>query len=454
MNLKLKILSKEISSGKCLVILGPRLLTSDSSDINARLNEYLAKELGNDIELDIYTEDGFLDFHAGDISYIEYGIKEFYENEVEPNEVYEKLAEIPFNLIINTSPDKTLNKVFDQKNREYDYDYFKMYDPNAEERRKHNTLIYNIFGDYEDIDSMVLTFKDLSTYMVAITNLKTKIKMALNEAKAVLFFGFSYDKWYFQLLLSFLKMNEDGNDRDSRKKTKMKNSWEAPKDSLKNFYLKEFNFTFFDDNTANEIIDQLYQATMDGHIKPPEKSSHIPPIYISYSHRETSNAIADLVEASFKQNDIPFIRDKSDLPIKEKISNFMDQIGKAEGVILIISDAYLKSKYCMYELLQIYLNKDFEKRIYPIVLNDAQIFDSPGRLGYKEYWKNQMDELDAESKDKGLEAAETLRDDYKLFKQIHDTFDEIFKVLPDMKSLVQSDAEASKFDDFIELIKG
>ncbi len=453
MNLKLKIIANEISSGKCLVILGPRLLTADGSNLSAKLNSYLTEELGDYIELNMYSEDGFLDFDPGDITYIAEGVKQFYENEVQPSEVYEKLAEIPFPLIINTSPDKTLNKIFDQKNREYDYDYFKMRDPNAEQRRKHNTLIYNIFGDYEDIDSMVLNFKDLSTYMVGITNLKTKIKMALNDATAVLFFGFNYDKWYFQLLLSFLKLNEDNEGKEKRKK-KMKNAWEVPKESVKNFYLKEFNFKFFDDNTAIEIIDQLYQATKEGLITAPENVADTPPdIYISYSHREKSDEIADLVETSFKDNGIRLIRDKTDLPKKEKISKFMKQIGKAEGVVVILSDAYLKSKYCMYELLQIYLNKDFEARIFPIVLNDAQIFDSPGRLGYKEYWKKQMEELDAESKGKGLEAAETLRDDYKLFKQIHDTFDEIFKLVPDMKSVVQSDAEASKFDAFIELIK-
>ncbi|MDH3699348.1 MAG: TIR domain-containing protein [Flavobacteriaceae bacterium] len=446
MNIKLKMIADEISSGKCLVILGPRLLTKEGANINAKLNAYLKKELGDDIELNYYTEDGFLNFNRGDIAYIAAGIKQFYENELQPDKVYQKIAEIPFSLIINTSPDKALNKIFESKDKEYDYDYFRMYEPSARVRRKHNTLIYNIFGDYEDINSMVLTFKDLSSYMEAITNLKTKIKMALNDAKAVLFFGFSYDKWYFQLLLSFLQLDK------VEKEGKMKNAWDEPKEGIRNFYMNEFNVKFFSDNTATEIIDQLYEATKKGDIKPPENLEDTPPdIYISYSHREKSNEIADNVEESFKASEIRLIRDKTDLPIKEKISKFMEQIGKAEGVVVILSDAYLKSKYCMFELIEIYENEDFEKRIFPIVLNDAKIFEAEDRLVYKQYWKDEMDKLDEKATD--MSSAETLSEDYKLFKKIHDSFDKILEVLKDMKSLVQKDAEASGFDDFISEIK-
>lgn len=452
MNIELDLIADEIKDGKCLVILGPRLLTPDGENINAKRNAFLKKVLHN-YELSFYTEDGFLDFNPADISYVAKGIKKFYEDEIVPDEVYQKLAEIPFPLFINTSPDKTLIKIFEQIGKECDYDYFKMRDPKAEIRRQHNTMVYNIFGDYEDIDSMVLTFKDLSTYMVAITNLKSKIKTALNDAKAVLFFGFSYDKWYFQLLLYFLKMDmRDSAAKDYKRDSKIKNAWDVPKESIKNFYMKEFNVKFFSDHTASEIIDQLHQATKEGKIKPPENIADRPPdIYISYSHSEKSNAIADLVQNKFTENGITLIRDKDDLPYKEKISRFMDRIANAKGVVVVLSDAYLSSKYCMYELVNTYRKKDFEKRIFPIVLNDAKIFDAQGLLGYKQHWKKKIEELDAKAKDSS--DYETIREELNLFKQIHDSFDEIFKVLPDMKAVVQNDAEQSKFDDFITEIK-
>ena len=70
---------------------------------------------------------------------------------------------------------------------------------------------------------------------------------------------------------------------------------------------------------------------------------------------------------------------------------------------------------------------------------------------YKQYWKDEMDKLDEKATD--MSSAETLSEDYKLFKKIHDSFDKILEVLKDMKSLVQKDAEASGFDDFISEIK-
>ena len=453
MNIKLKVIANEISSGNCLVILGPRLLTKEGENINAKLNAYLSKELGDDIELSYYTEDGFLNFNPEDISWISEGIRQFYEGEIQPDDIYEQIAEIPFSLIINTSPDKTLNKILDAKGKKYDYDYFRMSEPSAKVRREHNTLIYNIFGDYEDVYSMVLTFRDLSTYMAAINNLKAKIKVALNNAKVVLFFGFSYDKWYFQLLLSFLELDKAEKDGKTEKsKGKMKNAWDVPKESIKNFYMNEFNVKFFSDFKANDIIKQLYQATLDGVITPPENLADTPPdIYISYKWGGKSEAIADKVEKSFKDNGIRLVRDKTDLPIREKISKFMEQIGAAKGVVVILSDAYLKSKYCMFELLEIYANENFEKRIFPIVLDDARISESQDRLKYKKIWKGKAEELDAEITD--MSSADTVRDELKLFADIHDKFDRILNVLIDMNTLRQKQAEASKFDDFIDLIK-
>ena len=129
----------------------------------------------------------------------------------------------------------------------------------------------------------------------------------------------------------------------------------------------------------------------------------------------------------------------------------MEQIGQSEGVVVVLSDAYLKSKYCMSELIQIYENKNFEERLFPIVLDDAKIFDVEGLLSYKNYWKKKIEALNMITKD--MDDYETVRDDNKLFKQIHDSFDQIFKILPDMKLLVQKDAEASSFDYFIKEIK-
>lgn len=60
------------------------------------------------------------------------------------------------------------------------------------------------------------------------------------------------------------------------------------------------------------------------------------------------------------------------------ISGFMKRIGLADHVIVVLSDKYLRSPYCMTELHYIYQRsfgekEDFLYRIFPLRLTDAQL---------------------------------------------------------------------------------
>jgi internalin A len=60
------------------------------------------------------------------------------------------------------------------------------------------------------------------------------------------------------------------------------------------------------------------------------------------------------------------------------ISGFMKRIGQADRVIVVLSDKYLRSPYCMTELHTIYRRSNEEKeeflrRIIPLLLGDARI---------------------------------------------------------------------------------
>lgn len=438
MDITLEVIVDEINDGNCLVILGPHLLGEDGANINIQLNAYLKARLGE--QVDFYTDDGFLSFEPEDRDmYIGRTIKKFYEK-LEPNDIYNQIAEIPFTTIINTAPDKMLQKVLDEKNMEYDYDYYKMYEAPKEPPAKHSKLIYNIFGDYEDTDSMVLTFKDLSKYLYRMMNSEPKIKSKIDEATAVLFFGFSYDKWHFQLLLSLLRLEK-----------KVKNSWEIPQGNIKNFYLEEFKFKFFDNKSSKDIIKSLFDAAQDGTIKAPEKVISKIELYISYAWKGESEEMAELLEKAFEENDINLIRDKKDLKYRERISEFMKRIGKAKGVVVILSDKYLKSSYCMFELMKIYENKNFEDRIFPIVLGDANIFEGDGRVAYKKYWQAKIDDLN--TKMVGADASETLRTEYKLCKKIHEFIGKVEDILPDMNALSPEIHRETNFEAMIKDIK-
>jgi internalin A len=87
-----------------------------------------------------------------------------------------------------------------------------------------------------------------------------------------------------------------------------------------------------------------------------------PTVYISYAWgdpQETGVSREDIVNQLYEtliREGYNVKRDKMDLEYKGLISQFMADIGRGDCVVVIISDKYLKSPYCMHELLAIYQN--------------------------------------------------------------------------------------------------
>lgn len=433
---------KRINEGKCLVILGPHLLDADGASLHTRLNQHLADNLGDKVRY--YAGEGFVSFDAKTRELlIEDEVEGFFES-LEPNELYRKVAEIPFSMVINTAPDLTLNKVLKEKGIGFDYDFYHKGQAPKDPVKSQPRYIYNIFGDYRELDSMVLTYKDLYEYLQSIMGDNgLKIKGILREAKYVLFFGFSFDKWYFQLLLWLMQIED-----------KLLNSHDIKQEDIKNFYHEEFDVEFFENNTASEVIEALYRAKSEGLITAPEPQAvSSTELYISYAWQGASEEMANLIESTLKSNQIRLVRDKSDLGYKGGITEFMNRIGKAKGVVVVVSDKYLKSGYCMYELTEIYRHADFKGRIFPIVMEDAKIFDPNGRLAYKMEWKQRLEKLDEEIRSAGAEALGTLGEQYKGFKRIYDEFDAIVSQLSDMNVLTPDIHKSTHFEELIKAIR-
>lgn len=112
-------------------------------------------------------------------------------------------------------------------------------------------------------------------------------------------------------------------------------------------------------------------------------------IFISYSWEDEK--ATDRLDNFFKDNKIELIRDKKELSYKSNIEEFMKKIRKSDFTILLISDSYLKSMACMYELLEFIKDDNYKDRILPIVNKNAKIFKSENRNEYIKYWKNQYE---------------------------------------------------------------
>ena len=176
---------------------------------------------------------------------------------MQAGEVYKKIAEIPFHLIISLSPDLLLKQTFEAHNFDFSFDYYhkgkaatQISKPNKEK-----PLIYNILGQYSETTSLVLCFNDLFDYLssiLGINELDANFRTELEEAQNVFFLGFKYDKWYLKLIMRLL--NKDDDVMRQAAFTEVED-----KENIINFYTDEFNFVFEDDLTGNEIIDELHK---------------------------------------------------------------------------------------------------------------------------------------------------------------------------------------------------
>jgi internalin A len=164
----------------------------------------------------------------------------------------------------------------------------------------------------------------------------------------------------------------------------------------------------------------------------PPKST--PEIFISYAwgddSSETARKRADVVDslcATLAHEGWNIIRDKNAMRSGDLISGFMKRIGIADHVIVVLSDKYLRSPYCMTELHSIYQRSlgekdDFLLRIIPLPLADARFGTWRDRLVYTKHWRAEFEEMELNFKDFG-EA------DFRLYKSMQEWHNRIGDIL-------------------------
>lgn len=176
-------------------------------------------------------------------------------------------------------------------------------------------------------------------------------------------------------------------------------------------------------------------------------------IFISYAWGGESEEIVNKLDAAFQARGVKIIRDKRDLGYKGRIKAFMERIGRGKCIIVVVSEKYLKSENCMFELVQIAKNGQFYDRIFPIVLADANIYKSVNRIKYIKYWEEQIQELDAAMKSVGAANLQGLREDIDSYTEIRRTIAELTNILKDMNTLTSEIHSETDFETLFQAIE-
>ncbi|MEH2307296.1 COR domain-containing protein, partial [Nostoc sp.] len=175
-------------------------------------------------------------------------------------------------------------------------------------------------------------------------------------------------------------------------------------------------------------------------------------IFISYAWGGESEQFVNQLDETLQAKGIKIIRDKRDLGYKGLIKAFMERIGRGKCAIAVISDKYLKSPNCMFELVQIAKNGEFYNRIFPIVLADAEIYKPVARLKYIKHWEEQIKELDEGMKGVNLANLQGFREEIDQYTEIRNTIAELTNLLKDMNTLTPDIHSESDFEELLNAI--
>lgn len=177
-------------------------------------------------------------------------------------------------------------------------------------------------------------------------------------------------------------------------------------------------------------------------------------VFISYAWGGESEKVAEEIEARLTAQGIDLIRDKTDLGFKGLIREFMERIGQGNFVVLIISDKYLKSKNCMFELLEVAKKGEFHNRVFPVVLPDANIYDSLVLIDYYHFWQQKISDLNAKIKTlSDLSDTRKVIEELDLYTDIRAAIDDLAGKLSNMNTLTLEIMRTSQYLPLVQALQ-
>jgi hypothetical protein len=234
----------DIEEQRAVLLLGHNFLPNAHEQLNAALAEKLGDKL-----LHFYTRDGLFLFKDSDAKTTAQQVAaRFFKNNPPEDAILKKIAEMPFRLMVSTNPDKFLLDAFAQYKLNLQFDYFssnnKEQEYKIERPSEENPLLYNICGSVEDQESLILDYDDLFKMLkTLLTDIKVpnEIRMPLMKTTTYIFVGFHFERWYTQLFLRYLNMNDNQFTNKSRNYV-LKTTFQDA--DMERFFLQQFNIKF------------------------------------------------------------------------------------------------------------------------------------------------------------------------------------------------------------------
>ena len=188
-----------------------------------------------------------------------------------------------------------------------------------------------------------------------------------------------------------------------------------------------------------------------------------PKIYFSYAwgdDDETGESREKIVQElyeSLKMDGYNVVRDKEDVGYKGSISDFMKTIGKGNSIIVAISDKYLKSENCMFEMYEIFRNAKLEKegfieKIYPIRIESIRLSDPLVLDTYFEHWEKKEKDWEQLIVKRGTRISSEQQEQYRRIKAIAHELGDFLAFLNDINAKTKADLSKNNFEEIKKAI--
>jgi hypothetical protein len=210
-----------INRRHCVLLSGPDVVFDPEGSDGAPLVSVLARKLAESLPpsnppvSDDLAHVAQLRYNAdGDRADLEFEVEEFYKPLADrTSEFHRNLAELPFTLCLTTTPANFLSNAFRAARKSPVSEFYHFRKHRATELSEtdpQRPIVYHLYGDLEELDSLVLTETDLLEFLVNVVKgapaLPAYVAGQLADPQtSFLFLGFGFQRWFARVLLHVLQ---------------------------------------------------------------------------------------------------------------------------------------------------------------------------------------------------------------------------------------------------------
>lgn len=149
-------------------------------------------------------------------------------------------------------------------------------------------------------------------------------------------------------------------------------------------------------------------------------------VFLSYNHEDS--IIADVIDRTLSELGYLVRRDCRDVELWGELQEFMKSIGDQDYIVPVMSDAFLHSEGCVFELTWLIKNRTYSERTFPIAIScpkdsGKDMFSFDYRIEIVKYWEDMAKSYNDQIRDIAIENIAGLAEKYRDVKNMAQTAD-------------------------------